>query len=111
MPAKIILNPYAGRWKAQEMWDQAKSALRDADIDYELVVTEKPGDGIVMASQAVRDGFAPIIAAGGDGSISEVTNGIAQSLMDTPDKAWPPLGILPLGTANDLAVNLELPLL
>lgn len=110
MPAKVILNPYAGRWKAQERRVEAESALNDAGITYELDITKKPGDGVHLAYQAVLDGFSPIIAAGGDGSISEVTNGIAQALVSSAETAWPPLGILPLGSANDLAVNLGLPL-
>ena len=85
MPAKVILNPYAGRWKAQEKRAEAESALREANIAYELDVTEKPGDGIELAYQSVLDGFTPIIAAGGDGSISEVTNGIAQALVNSAE--------------------------
>ena len=110
MPAKVILNPYAGRWKAQEKREQAETALKNAKISYELVQTEKPGDGIAFASQAVQDGYSPIIAAGGDGSISEVVNGIAKTLTESGDNNWPALGIIPLGSANDLAVNLDLPL-
>jgi YegS/Rv2252/BmrU family lipid kinase len=109
MPAKVILNPYAGRWKAQEKRLELETALRKSAIDFEIEVTKNPGNGIELASHAVRDGFAPIIAAGGDGSISEVVNGIARTLVKTDQKEWPPLGIIPLGSANDLAVNLGLP--
>jgi diacylglycerol kinase (ATP) len=110
MPAKVILNPYAGRWKAEEKRQAAETALQDAGIEYELVATEKSGDGIELASQAVLDGYSPIISAGGDGSISEVVNGIANTLDNTGYEKCPPLGIIPLGSANDLAVNLGLPL-
>ncbi|MDZ7376355.1 MAG: acylglycerol kinase family protein, partial [candidate division KSB1 bacterium] len=72
---KVILNPYAGRWKALQRKDDIKASLRNAGIEYELVVTERPGHGIQLAKEAVQHGFAPIISAGGDGSINEVING------------------------------------
>jgi diacylglycerol kinase (ATP) len=106
MPAKVILNPYSGRWSAKKRRPEAESALRNAGIDYELVETEGPGHGIILAEEAVRQGFSPLIAAGGDGSISEVVNGIARA---TEGKIPPPIGILPLGSANDFVDNLKLP--
>ena len=109
MTAKVILNPYAGRWKALRMREQMEIDLTHAGISYELVQTEAPHHGIELARQAVLDGFSPIIAAGGDGSISEVVNGIVQAAQENSTPP-PPLGVLPLGTANDLMVNLKLPL-
>jgi YegS/Rv2252/BmrU family lipid kinase len=109
MTAKVILNPYAGRWTAAKRQTEVESALREAGIDYELAVTEHSGHGTVLASQAVREGFSHIIAAGGDGSISEVVNGIVNELEEQDANELPPFGILPLGSANDLVVNLGLP--
>jgi diacylglycerol kinase (ATP) len=106
MPAKIILNPYANRWRARERIPEVVSAAQGAGIEHELVVTDAPGQGIALAAQAVRAGFRPIIAAGGDGSISEVVNGMMQAAGEGP---LPPLGVLPLGSANDLVDNLGLP--
>lgn len=108
MVAKIILNPYAGRWKALERKVEVEQALKAAGIDYDLVITSMPGHGTQIASQAVEEGFSPIIAAGGDGTISEVVNGMAQS-NNFMQKQLPALGILPLGSANDLVDNLSLP--
>ena len=104
--AKVILNPYAGRWLAKAKQDDAEKALRDVGIDYELDITAAPQHATQIAAKAVEDGFAPIIVAGGDGSISEVVNGMLQA---TGDGTLPPLGILPLGSANDLVLNLSLP--
>ena len=106
MTAKVILNPYAGRWTALKRRDEARAALDAAGIQYDLVVTTSPGHGTDLAAQAVKDGFSPIISAGGDGSISEVVNGMAQAAGDGP---LAPFGILPLGSANDLVDNLGLP--
>ena len=106
MTAKVILNPYAGRWTAKARRGEVELALRGADIDFDLVLTEGPGHGIELASQAAKDGFSPIISAGGDGSINEVVNGIASAPDGGPTV---PLGIMPLGSANDLVDNLKLP--
>jgi len=109
MPAKVILNPYAGRWKALKMQPQLEGELQKAGIEYDLVQTNAPHHGIELATEATRAGYSPIISAGGDGSISEVVNGIARVSLEqgTPP---PHLGVLPMGTANDLMVNLHLPL-
>ncbi|MEW5869584.1 MAG: diacylglycerol kinase family protein [Chloroflexota bacterium] len=107
MPAKVILNPYANRWTALKRKDEAEQALRAAGVDFDLVITDRPNQAIDLAEQAVRQGYSPIIAAGGDGSISEVVNGM---LLAGGEDVVGPLGVLPLGTANDLVVNLGLPL-
>jgi diacylglycerol kinase (ATP) len=109
MTAKVILNPYANRWKAQARWPEAEAALKSAGVDFELVVSEGPGLITGLAEQAVRQGFSPVIAAGGDGTIGEAVNGLARAAKSEKDLLGP-LGILPLGTANDLVYNLGLPL-
>jgi diacylglycerol kinase (ATP) len=107
--AKVILNPYAGRWTALARREEAEAALRSAGIDYELVATEGPDHGVALAEQAVCAGFSPIISAGGDGSISEVVNGMVKAAEKNGRSSDVPLGILPLGSANDLVDNLGLP--
>lgn len=110
MTAKVILNPYAGRWKAKERKGEIISALRDANVKFELVETLSPGHGSELAEDAVIEGFSPIIVAGGDGSVSEVVNGMMSCIGKADIHKLPPLGILPLGSANDLVFNLGLPL-
>jgi len=109
MAAKVILNPYAGRWKAKERKADVVSALQKAKIEFDLVETSAPGHGSVLAANAVEDGYTSIIAAGGDGSISEVVNGIMSFVGKENTDQVPPLGIVPLGSANDLTNNLGLP--
>jgi diacylglycerol kinase (ATP) len=106
MAAKVILNPYAGRWQARERKDEAENALHDAGIEFDLVMSEGSGHAIELADQACKQGFNPIIAAGGDGTYSEVVNGIAQA---TGNDGSINFGVLPLGSANDLVDNLQLP--
>jgi YegS/Rv2252/BmrU family lipid kinase len=107
MTARVILNPYSGRWKALQRRAEAEAALHAAGIEFDLVLSERPGHGIDVAEQAAREGCTPIIVAGGDGAIGEVVNGLHRA---RPDGLLGPLGILPLGTANDLVHNLGLPL-
>lgn len=106
MTAKVILNPYAGRWTALQRREEAAAALEAAGVPFEMVLTTAAGHGIELAAQAVAEGFSPIISAGGDGSISEVVNGMMQAAGDGP---LPPFGVLALGSANDLVDNLKLP--
>lgn len=106
MVAKIILNPYAGRWKALERRNDIEASLRTNGVEYEIVLTERPGHGIQLAKEAVQRGFAPIISAGGDGSINEVINGM---ILGSSQQPVPALGVIPLGSANDLVDNLGLP--
>lgn len=105
MTAKVILNPYSNRWKAKARWPEAELALNAAGMDFELVVSDGPGHIIELAEKAVRQGFSPIISAGGDGTIGEVVNGLAHAAGSEKDLIGP-LGIMPLGTANDMAYNL-----
>lgn len=109
MTAKVILNPYAGRWSGRERRQEVENALQDAGVVYELVATEYPGHGTQLAEQAVREGYTPIVAAGGDGSISEVMNGIMRGTGTQPYTSQVSLGVLPLGSANDFVVGVGLP--
>jgi diacylglycerol kinase (ATP) len=103
----VILNPYSGRWNARRRRAEVEDCLRAAGIEFELVETEGPGHGTDVAETAVRSGYTPIVVAGGDGAIGEVVNGLLRA---RPEGILGPLGVLPLGTANDLVHNLGLPL-
>jgi len=108
MTAKVILNPYSNRWNSQARWPQAEAALKAAGVDFEVAISQKKGAIVGLAEEAARSGFSPIIAAGGDGTIGETINGMVRAA-GSMDKPIGPLGILPLGSANDLVVNLGLP--
>lgn len=103
MKTKVIMNPYSGRWSALENRDVLENALRGAGLSYELSLTEYVLHAETLAEEAVREGFDQIIAAGGDGTLNEVVNGMLRTSGDGP---LPVFGVLPSGTANDLADNL-----
>ncbi|MCP4425872.1 MAG: diacylglycerol kinase family lipid kinase [Chloroflexi bacterium] len=106
MKVKIILNPYANRWGAKEKIGAVEAAFTAVNLNYDLTVTEKPTVGIAAAKTAVSDGYDAVVAAGGDGTISEVVNGLVQA---NPDSPTIPLGIVPIGSANDFNKMVALP--
>lgn len=107
MSARVILNPYAGRWKAKRLRPETVGALKAAGVEYTIVESQGTWHAAELAEQAALEGDAPIIVAGGDGTIGEVINGLHRA---NPEGPLGPLGLIPLGTANDLMTNLDLPL-
>ena len=93
MKTCVILNPHAGTALAKEQLANELRRLPDCVVRE----TSESGDGRRLAAQAVEQGCDLIVAAGGDGTINEVLNGLA---VDFGQAAF---GILPLGTANDFA--------
>ena len=105
--AKVILNPYSGRFTGRRRWPEAAEALRAAGVAYELAETERPGHAEDLAREAMLAGFAPIVAAGGDGTVGEVVNGLGRAA--AAGAPLGPLGIMPVGTANDIVDTLGIP--
>jgi diacylglycerol kinase (ATP) len=108
MTAKVILNPYSNRWNSQKRWSEAEAALRAASVDFHLAVSERKGQIVELAEQAALQRFSPVIVAGGDGSVGDVANGLMRAARSTGSQT-PPLGIMPTGSANDIAYALGLP--
>jgi len=104
--AKIILNPYAGRWKGQRSIPAMEAALGKAGVDFDLVCSAGPDHAIELAREAALGGYSPVVAAGGDGTIGEVVNGLMQA---AGDQVAGPLAIIPLGSANDFIQTLGTP--
>jgi diacylglycerol kinase (ATP) len=106
MKAKIILNPYANRWGAKKRIAAVEEACRQAGLEYDLVIIPRSGLGKQMAIEGVEAGYDLIVAAGGDGTVNEVVNGLITAAGEGPTH---PLGILPIGTGNDLSDMAKLP--
>jgi lipid kinase YegS len=101
---RIILN---GKKADDEDVRYAVELLREEGFTVEVRVTWEKGDAERMTMEAGYEGVSRIVAAGGDGSINEVVNG----LMQLPREKRPALAILPLGTANDFATACDIPVL
>lgn len=108
MKVKVLLNPYSNRWNSKRRWPEAEAALEAAGVDFDLSVSGRPDHLVDLAAEAVQQGFSTILVAGGDGSIGETINGIAR-YWDGKGRFPATLGILPMGTANDLADTIGLP--
>jgi diacylglycerol kinase (ATP) len=92
----VIFNPSARGEKARRFHKQLEVIAKEST----LKLTTKAGDARTLAAEAVREGFQTIVAAGGDGTLNEVLNGMG----DAPDGfEISRLGILPLGTVNVFA--------
>ena len=99
----VIVNPSSAGGSTGEAWPQIASDLRSQYGAFRAVFTKHRGDATTLASDAARKGAKLVIACGGDGTISEVANGILSSGKDAE------LGILPSGTGGDFRRTLEIP--
>jgi diacylglycerol kinase (ATP) len=93
----IILNPAAHSERAQRKRAQVESLAHDCVV----CATTRIGEAELMARRGIEEGFEKIVAAGGDGTINEVVNGLAGTSAT--------LGLLPIGTMNVFATELGLP--
>ncbi len=100
----VILNPYAGRERGARIKPQIESTLRNARLAFELVETTHGEHGSELAQAASQAGYAIIVAAGGDGTISEVINGMVCAAQ--PNGNMGKLGLIPVGSGNDFAAAL-----
>ena len=100
MHVHVILNPYANRWGAQRKIPLVESALAEGGVRADVTVTKLPQEAVEAARKAAQVGYDAIVAAGGDGTVSEVVNGLIQAAGDGPTR---PLGVLPIGTGNDFS--------
>lgn len=101
--ARLIYNPTSGREEGKKRLADILQMLDAAGIETTTHATDGEGDATTSAAEAIDRGYDMIIAAGGDGTLNEVINGMAGK----PER--PPLGIIPLGTTNDFARALGIP--
>jgi diacylglycerol kinase (ATP) len=97
----IIFNPAAGPRRTRGLW-RVLDVLIANGVRVELAETTHRGHATELAREAARLGADLVVAAGGDGTIAEIANGL--------NGAGVRLGVIPLGTANVLAHELGLPL-
>src|SRR5580704_10867744 len=102
--ALLLYNPLAGRRHGRRVNEEerAQSVLRTGGIEVNSAATPGSSDAAVQVKQAIKDGCDTVFACGGDGTVHDVVQGLVGSNVA--------LGVIPLGTANSLAHDLELPL-
>lgn len=102
----LIANPVSGRGQKKHLAHQVAQHIRQDRSAPELLWTDGRGHAEELAGKAVRDGATHIVVLGGDGTIHEVVNGIMNSRISVESVI---LGIIPLGSGNDLARELKIP--
>jgi diacylglycerol kinase (ATP) len=103
----VILNPSSGRGRAAAQQETLQRALVAAGLDARFFLTTGPGHATELALEAKRAGFATVAAAGGDGTVSEVVNGLMAATEDGMPVGT--LALLPFGSGNDFATHLGVP--
>jgi diacylglycerol kinase (ATP) len=100
---RIIINPAAAGGRLGRQWPETARRLAGWDLDAPVVFTEAPGHATELAAAAVADGVTRVVVAGGDGTVCEAAEGLFNA-------GGGELAILPLGTGNDAARTLGVPL-
>jgi diacylglycerol kinase (ATP) len=98
----LVVNPAAAGGRLGRQWLRVHARLRALGLDPPLTFTEAPGHATEIAAQAAHLGERVVVAVGGDGTICEVVQGLYGT--------GAALGVLPLGTGNDAARTLGVPL-
>jgi len=103
--AKVIVNPAAGGYLIHREWPRISRQLQDIGLSFDYEYTEGVGHAIELAKAAADNGYRYLIAVGGDGTVSEVANGI---LCSTASGSII-LGIVSAGTACSFARSVGIP--
>ena len=107
MKVGVVLNPVAGGGRLKRDWPQVAAALRRHFGEVELRETQASGDAERLALDLAADGFGLVVAAGGDGTASEVADGLLQAADEGCGTAE--LALIPCGNGIDFARGLGLP--
>jgi len=102
--ALLIVNPVSGQARGLRLAQQLRESLNKKSVVGAVRVTNGPGDAQRWSREADALGFDLIVAIGGDGTVGEVVSGQAQSEVKVP------IAVVPVGTANVVALALALPL-
>ena len=104
MKLLIIFNPNAACGRSVNKLAAIRAKFEDLHISTEILPTTHPGHGKELVTNTDLNEFDGLVAAGGDGTVFEVLNG----LYTHPKSARIPLGLLPIGTGNAFARELDL---
>jgi len=97
----IIINPHAGQDSPCKLRRLLGGAFAARGASFDIVETQRPGHATDLARMAAERGYRAVCIVGGDGTLAEVAAGLAGSDV--------PLAIIPRGTANQVAHNLQIP--
>lgn len=101
----ILCNPAAGGGRAVETLKKLEAHMKEKGLEYEVGLSQYHKHAVELVKEAVNRGFKSIYTLGGDGTVFEAVNGLAQTGM----LGEVAIGFLPGGTGNDTARSLQLP--
>jgi YegS/Rv2252/BmrU family lipid kinase len=102
----LVVNPVSGGGRTGRQFDRIARAVRAAVGEFDSAFTRAPGDGVRLAGEAVRAGASLLVAVGGDGTASEVIDGLTAAGAGGPG---PTFAFIPRGTGGDLRRTLGMP--
>ena len=108
MKTTVILNPASGRGRGKKILPTLERLLHASNLDFNLLLSERPWHAAELAETAARQDADIVVSAGGDGTLNEIINGMMRARLDGFKK--PALGVLSIGTGNDFAASLGLPI-
>ena len=106
----FIVNPRAGSGRTMSLWVPAERMLQNLAIPFFTAMTDHKRHATELAKEAAASGYRRIVAVGGDGSLHETLNGIAQYCEESgtdPSEFY--LGVMPIGSGNDWIKSLDVP--
>ena len=103
----VIVNPISGRGYAEESIPAIEISLKAHKLDFELIRTERPWHAADLAEKAAREGYDVVVTASGDGTANEALNGLMRARAAGFNNTA--MGIIPVGTGNDLAYGMGIP--
>jgi diacylglycerol kinase (ATP) len=103
----LIVNPISGRGFAGRSLPVIEQEMKKHNLDYKLVLTERPWHAADLAEQAAREGYDAVVVASGDGTANETLNGLMRAKNAGFDKTA--MGQIAVGTGNDFAYGMNIP--
>ncbi|MBW2055856.1 MAG: acylglycerol kinase family protein [Deltaproteobacteria bacterium] len=103
----FIVNPHAGNGSTESNWSYIEAVARDRLGHFETYMTQKPGDAVRFAEDAVAKDAGLLVCVGGDGTLNEVINGIM--MHEESKRSSVILGFVPNGTGCDFVKTLPIP--
>ena len=104
---QVIVNPAAGQGNGLKSLPAIERNLTRHGLDFTLLQSERPGQVLELARQGASQGYDVIVAAGGDGTVNEVLNGLMQARQEGAGS--PVLGVLCVGRGNDFGGSVGIP--
>jgi YegS/Rv2252/BmrU family lipid kinase len=105
----IIVNPASAGGRTGREWPRVHRCLLDAGVVFVPRITSASGDATRLTREALREGYARVVAVGGDGTLNEVVNGFFDPESLQPVNRDAVLGMIPSGTGGDFRKSVGIP--